>query len=148
MENRRGPPMKKILLSAALFVFGVTSAWSEVVSGVFKTNPSEETGGYLHIEFGACAENKALSCGTILTAIKKDGSKNQDYEHLGKLMVWDMTAGTEGRYKGGKIWDPSENNEDGSKKIYNSKMELKGDILEVQGCILFFCKGQDWEKVD
>jgi uncharacterized protein (DUF2147 family) len=63
-------------------------------------------------------------------------------------MVWNMKAGTEGRYKGGKIWDPSENNEDGSKNIYNSKMELKGDILEVQGCILFFCKGQDWQKVN
>ena len=74
--------------------------------------------------------------------------ENEDYEHLGELMVWNMKAGTEGRYKGGKIWDPSENNEDGSRKIYNSKMELKGNTLEVQGCILFFCKGQDWERVD
>ena len=140
--------MKKIFLSVIVIMFAMSAAWSEVVSGVFKTNPSEETGGYLHIEFDSCPDDKEMSCGTIKTAIRKDGSKNQDYEHLGELMVWNMKAGTEGRYKGGKIWDPSENNEDGSKKIYNSKMELKGDILEVQGCILFFCKGQNWERVD
>ncbi len=140
--------MKRIFLSMLIIAFTMTPVWSEVVSGVFKTNPSEETGGYLHIEFGSCPDNKEMSCGTIKTAIKKDGTINNEYEHLGKLMVWNMTSGTEGRYKGGKIWDPSENNEDGSKKIYNSKMELKGNILEVQGCILFFCKGQDWERVD
>ena len=140
--------MKKIILIVILCVMSMTPGWSEVVTGVFKTNPSEETGGYLHIEFGSCPDDKAMSCGIIKTAIRKDGSKNKEYEHLGELMVWDMKAGTEGRYKGGKIWDPSENNEDGSRKIYNSKMELKGSTLEVQGCILFFCKGQDWERVD
>jgi len=140
--------MKSLLLSILVFGFSISPVWSEVVSGVFKTNPSEETGGYLHIEFGPCKDNKELSCGIIKTAVRKDGSKNKEYEHLGKLMVWDMKSGTEGRYKGGKIWDPSENNEDGSKKIYNSKMELKDSVLEVQGCILFFCKGQDWKRVD
>ena len=140
--------MKKLFLSLIFCTFSISTVWAEVVTGVFKTNPSEETGGYLHIEFGPCEDNKKMSCGTIKTAIRKDGSKNEEYEHLGKLMVWDMKAGTEGRYKGGKIWDPSENNEDGSKKIYNSKMELKGNILDVQGCILFFCKGQDWQRVN
>ena len=140
--------MRRIFIYMLAFTFSMTPAWSDIMSGVFKTNPSEETGGYLHIAFSACPDNSELSCGTIKTAIKKDGSKNMDYEHLGELMVWNMKAGTEGRYKGGKIWDPSENNEDGSKKIYNSKMELTCDVLEVQGCILFFCKGQDWQKVN
>ena len=140
--------MKKLFLAVIACVLTMSPSWSEVVSGVFQTNPSEDTGGYLHIEFGSCPDNKEMSCGTIKKAIRKDGSLNQDYEHLGKLMVWDMKSGTDGRYKGGKIWDPSENNDDGSKKIYNSKMELKGSVLEVQGCILFFCKGQDWAKVD
>ena len=140
--------MKKILAYMLAFTFSITPAWSEVVSGVFKTNPSEETGGHLHIAFGACSDNKELSCGIIKTAIKKDGSKNADYEHLGQLMVWNMKDAGGGKYKSGKIWDPSENNADGSKKIYSSKMEINGDILTVSGCILFFCKGQDWQKLD
>jgi len=140
--------MKKIMVYLIILMFSISPVWSEVVSGVFKTNPSEETGGYLHIEFGACADNKELSCGTITTAIKKDGTTNSNYEHLGKLMVWNMQDAGSGKFKGGKIWDPSENNDDGSKKIYNSKMTLAGTTLRVDGCILFFCKGQDWEKVD
>ena len=140
--------MKKLFLSMMFGALFVSPVYSEVVSGIFETNPSEETGGYLHIEFGACPNDSQMSCGTIKKAIRKDGSTNQDYEHLGELMVWDMKTGTEGRYKGGKIWDPSENNDDGSRKIYNSKMELKGNVLEVQGCILFFCKGQDWKRVN
>ena len=141
-------PMKRLFLLLIVCTLSFSPVWAEVVTGVFKTNPSEDTGGYLHIQFGPCQDDKEMSCGTIKTAIRKDGSKNEEYEHLGKLMVWGMKAGTEGRYKGGKIWDPSENNEDGSKKIYNSKMELKGDVLDVQGCILFFCKGQDWQRVN
>ena len=140
--------MKKISVYLIILMFSISSVWAEVVSGVFKTNPSEETGGYLHIEFGACPDNKELSCGVIKKAIKKDGTANKGYEHLGKLMVWNMKDAGSGKFKGGKIWDPSENNEDGSKKIYNSKMSLAGDVLRVDGCILFFCKGQDWSKVD
>ena len=96
--------MKKLFLSLIFCTFSISPVWAEVVTGVFKTNPSEETGGYLHIEFGPCQDNKKMSCGTIQTAIRKDGSENTEYEHLGKLMVWDMQAGTDGRYKGGKIW--------------------------------------------
>ncbi len=140
--------MKKITVYLIILMFSISPAWSEVVSGVFKTNPSEETGGYLHIEFGACPDNKELSCGIIKTAIKKDGTTNNSYENLGKMMVWNMQDAGSGKFKGGKIWDPSENNEDGSKKIYNSKMTLTGTTLRVDGCILFFCKGQDWEKVN
>ncbi|MEE2773275.1 MAG: DUF2147 domain-containing protein [Pseudomonadota bacterium] len=140
--------MKKLAVYFIVSMFLVGPSWAEVVTGVFKTNPSEETGGYLHIEFGACPEDKSLSCGTIKAAIRKDGSSNGDYEHLEKLMVWNMKYGGDGKYKSGKIWDPSENNDDGSKKIYNSKMELNGDVLRVDGCILFFCKGQDWQRVN
>ena len=140
--------MRKISVVISILLITVTPAFSGVLNGLYKTNPSEETGGYLHIEFDACPDNKDLSCGTIESAIRKDGTENKEYEHLNKLMVWNMKDNGSGKYKGGKIWDPSDKNEDGSKKIYNSKMAVKGDILRVDGCILFFCKGQDWKKID
>ena len=42
----------------------------------------------------------------------------------------------------GEIWDPSED------KRYSSNMELKGDLLVVEGCILFLCRGQDWTRAN
>ena len=50
--------MKSLLLSIIVLGLSISPVWSEVVSGVFKTNPSEETGGYLHIEFGPCKLGK------------------------------------------------------------------------------------------
>ena len=100
-----------------------------------------------HVKFGACAKDKNKTCGTIKTAFRK-GAKNSGYENLGKLIVWDMIDKGDGQYANGKIWDPSSNNDDGSKKIYNSKMSLSGNTLSVSGCILIFCKAQNWTKVN
>ena len=52
-----------------------------------------------------------------------------------------MEDAGEGKFKGGTIWDPSED------KTYNSKMTIKGKDISVEGCILFFCKAQLWERV-
>ncbi len=140
--------MKKFLTSLAIIFIGVVPASSEVVTGVFETPPSEDSGRYLQIEFGSCDDDSKLTCGKIKNGFSKDGVANPEYEHIGKLMVWSMVESGSGKYKNGKIWDPSENNADGSKKIYNSKMTLNDKILTVEGCILFFCKGQDWIRVD
>jgi hypothetical protein len=139
--------MKKfITIIAVICTFGVP-AMSGTLTGLFKTEPSEE-GNYLKVKFEPCSANKNLTCGKIKTAIKANGSTNKNYEHLGKNLVWDMVDNGDGTYKDGKIWDPSANNDDGSKKIYNSKMKVSGDMVRVDGCILFFCKGQDWKKVN
>ena len=47
----------------------------------------------------------------------------------------------ENSYAGGKIWDPEKD------KIYKSKMTVKGDDLDVDGCISFVCIGEDWKRV-
>lgn len=116
-------------------------------SGVFQTEPSEKTGGVLHVEFGACEEKPSLFCGTIKKAIRKDGSENKEYENLGKLIVWDMIDTGNGKFKKGRIWKPDENNDNGTKKIFKSKMAYRNDVLLVEGCILFFCKSQEWKRV-
>jgi uncharacterized protein (DUF2147 family) len=40
---------------------------------------------------------------------------------------------------GGTIWGPEHD------KTYKSKMTLKGDDLDVEGCISIVCSGQDWK---
>ena len=69
--------------------------------------------------------------------------------------VWTTQAGKDGGYLEvtlgpcdsdstktcGTIWDPEDS------KTYKSKMHLKGDMQDVEGCISFFCSGQDWKRV-
>ena len=110
------------------------------VEGVFKTETSDE-GGYLEITFGSCQTNASKTCGVITAAYNEQGL-NPGYEHLGKLMVKDMTPDGDESFSGGTIWDPEKD------KTYKSKMQLEGQILDVEGCIAFFCDGQDWTRVD
>ena len=138
--------MKTFFISFITLLFFSASLQADVVTGIFQTEKNEE-GNYLHVKFGACAKDKNKTCGTIKTAFRK-GAKNSGYENLGKLIVWDMIDKGNGQYANGKIWDPSSNNDDGSKKIYNSKMSLSGNTLSVSGCILIFCKAQNWTKVN
>ena len=138
--------MKKFFISYITLFFFSVSLQAEVVTGTFQTETNEE-GNYLHVKFGACNKDKSKTCGTIQTAYS-NGAKNNNYENLNQLIVWDMIDKGDGQYANGKIWDPSSNNDDGSKKIYNSKMSLSGNTLSVSGCILIFCKAQNWTKVN
>ena len=56
-------------------------------------------------------------------------------------MVKDMKSDDGANYSGGTIWDPEKD------KIYKSKMHLKGNVLDVEGCVSIICSGQDWKRV-
>lgn len=51
-----------------------------------------------------------------------------------------MQAKGGGAYSGGKIWQPS------SGKVYKSKMSMKGNVLNVSGCVGPICKKQVWTR--
>ena len=107
--------------------------------GVWSTEKND-AGGHLEVTVGPCASNATLTCGTISKAFAESGP-DPNYANLGKQMVEGMKYDGDGSYSGGTIWDP----EDG--KIYKSKMMLKGNELDVDGCISFFCEGQHWQRV-
>jgi uncharacterized protein (DUF2147 family) len=107
--------------------------------GVWKTEANDD-GGYLEVSIGPCESDSAKTCGKISNAFTKQGA-DPEYEHMGKLMVKDMESDDEANYSGGTIWDPEED------KTYSSKMHLKGDVLDVEGCVTIICSGQDWTRV-
>ena len=108
-------------------------------SGAVGTWQTESNGkGYLHVSVEPCGE--AL-CGHIKMAFDTDDNADDSYEHLGKKMIWDMNRRSEGSWSGGKIWDPS------ADKTYKSKMSVNGDTLSVSGCVLMFCRSQQWTRV-
>ena len=129
--------MKRSLFAAAT-VLGMmtTPALAGDPSGLWATEKNDE-GAFLIVEIKACGDK---TCGYINEARGPGGAPNPDYEHLGKPMVTDMVADGENKWDDGEIWDPSED------KRYNSNMELKGDTLVVEGCVLFICRGQDWTR--
>lgn len=132
--------MRTALLStlAGLSFAGMVAA--DPVFGTWRTAEGED-GGYLHVTFAACGP--AL-CGTIAQAVDADGKVSPDYEHLGKQIVSNMSAGGDGTYEGGTIWAPD------TGKTYRSKMALTGSTLEVKGCVAggLVCRGQDWTRVN
>ena len=104
--------------------------------------PSKTTGGWAHVKFGACKENKNFTCGTLIKAFSRDGKAVKKYEHQGKYVVWDMRKEGDKDFSGGKIKDYSDG------KVYNSKMEiLSKNKIGVSGCVLFICQAQEWSKV-
>lgn len=133
--------MKHIVLAAALATLslGAGPALADPATGTWQTEASD-TGGYLHVTVKACG---AALCGTIAKAFAADGSASADYEHLGKKMIWDMSADGGGAYSGGKIWAADKN------KTYASKMALSGNSLTVKGCVAggAICRGQTWARV-
>lgn len=42
----------------------------------------------------------------------------------------------------GKIWGPEDN------KNHSSKMNLKGETLDVEGCVTIICSRQHWNRVN
>ncbi|MGB0508156.1 MAG: DUF2147 domain-containing protein [Pikeienuella sp.] len=118
-----------------------SAAFAGDPSGLWQTQPGE-SGGYLHVEVAPCAANGANVCGHIKAAIDKDGNVSPDYEHLGKQMLFDLEPDGENKWDDGEVWAPDDD------KTYSANIELKGDVLVMEGCVLFFCRAQDWNKVE
>ncbi|MEC7194136.1 MAG: DUF2147 domain-containing protein [Pseudomonadota bacterium] len=134
--------MRKILAAVIVFFLVSVNVFAEPFSGVYKTMPSKTTGGWAHVKFGACKENKNFTCGTLIKAFSRDGKAVKNYEHQGKYVVWDMRKEGDKNFSGGKIKDYSDG------KVYNSKMEiLSKNKIGVSGCVLFICQAQEWSKV-
>ena len=131
-----------ILLTASMFV---TPALAADVLGTWQSEVSED-GNFIHVEIAPCVSNAALVCGTIIKAANVDpgkGDKKRQAELVGKVMINDMAADGDNYWDDGTIWAPDD------EETYSSKMELRGDVLEVSGCVLggLICRGQEWTRV-
>ena len=61
-------------------------------------------------------------------------------ENIGRQIIYETVANGDGTYSG-KVWSPDRD------KVYNSKLVLTGDTLEVNGCVLMICRnGGTWMR--
>ena len=130
--------MRKLMLVTVIAVVSAT-AIAGGAEGIWRTEANDD-GGYIEITVGPCAADASKTCGTISKAMTNEG-ENPQYQHLGELMVKDMSTKDGVKYSGGTIWDPQDN------KTYKAKMHLDGDELDVKGCVSVFCSGQNWARV-
>lgn len=115
-----------------------TLAMAGGADGTWKTEAGDD-GGYLEVTVGPCATDAGKTCGKISKAFNKQGA-DPSYANLGKLMIENMESDGATKYSGGTIWDPEDN------KTYSSKMTVKGDMLDVEGCVSIICSGQHWTR--
>ena len=129
--------MKKIVLGA-VFGFALAGmAAADPVFGTWQTEP-DDNGNFGHIRMQACG---AKICGTLVKSFDSAGAEMQS-GNTGKKIVWDMTNEGDGAYGGGKIWSPDRD------KTYKSRMQLNGDKLAVEGCVLLICRnGGNWRRL-
>ena len=130
--------MRGLMIGIAL-IAAPASALAGGADGVWQTEKNK-AGGYLEVTIAPCAAAASLTCGTISRAFNANG-EDPTYPNLGKSIIDGMKHDGGDSYSGGSIWDPEDN------KTYSSKMTVKGDDLDVEGCISIFCQGQDWKRV-
>ena len=118
------------------FVVLASAASAQGINGTFVTAPNDE-GNTGHVQFAKCGE---AFCGTLVASFDSTG-KPLASDAIGKNIVWDMIDQGNGRFKGGKIWDP------GADKTYRSKMALEGKTLNVSGCVGPICRKKTWTRL-
>lgn len=135
----------RILVMAAAAALISTSAQANDVFGLWKSAVNDE-GGFVHVEIGACANDASKVCGVIKDAQNVDPAKAdpaRQKELRGKTIIANMVPDGPNEWDSGTIWAPDDD------ETYDSTMELKGDVLEVSGCVLggIICRGQDWTRL-
>lgn len=129
--------MKTILQAVVATLALAGPALADPVEGVWQTRP-DDNGNFGHIQVAPCGDK---ICGVLIRAYDSAG-KQVESPNVGKNIIWDMVAKGDGAYGDGKIWAPDRD------KTYKSKMQLSGDRLAVEGCVLMICRdGGTWLRV-
>lgn len=131
--------MKKIFGAFVLTLGLATPALAaDPLEGVWKTTP-DDNGNFGHIQVAPCG---AKLCGVLIKSFDGSGADMKS-DNVGKRIVWDMVPTGDGGYAKGKVWSPDRD------KTYKSKMQLSGNGVTVQGCVLGICRdGGTWTKVN
>lgn len=130
--------MKKVLIVLSMIVGMVSPAVAaDPVEGMWKTQANDK-GFYGHVKVSECG---STLCGVLEKSFNKSGTEIKS-DDIGKKIIWNMVAEGGGKYDDGMVWSPELD------KTYKSKMELTGDKLAIQGCVMGICRdGSNWTRL-
>jgi uncharacterized protein (DUF2147 family) len=130
--------MKHIATLLLISLFAASPAIADPIEGLWRTAPDDH-GDIGFIRVSNCG---ATYCGILEKAESAEGKAIQP-DTLGRKIVWNLKAGKAGHYEG-RIYAPDRDKE------YMSRLELSGNRISVNGCVLggLICRdGGQWTRV-
>jgi uncharacterized protein (DUF2147 family) len=140
-------------MAAAWLVLGVAApaagAQADPVLGDWMT-----PGDGVKVRIAACPANPNLLCGAMVWlkhGLDAAGKPALDHANpdpalrarplVGLPFITGFAREAQGRWSGGRIYDPD------SGKTYRSKMRINDDgTLKLEGCVLILCQAQTWKR--
>ncbi len=130
--------MKRFFSLILFAVLSTSPAFADPIEGLWRTSPDDH-GDVGYIRVGSCGTSY---CGVLERAENAQGAAIQP-DTLGRNIVWNLQGNEGGEYEG-RIYAPDRDKE------YMSKLELSGDSISVNGCVLggLICRnGGHWTRV-
>jgi len=130
--------MRKPAIIALALGLGLASpAFADPLEGMWRTAPDDNGNSGL-IRVAPCG---GKLCGTLIKAYGPDG-KEMTSPNIGRQIISETVAKSGGEYRG-KVYSPDRD------KTYNSRLQLTGDALAVEGCVLGICRnGGNWRRAN
>ncbi|MDB6452090.1 DUF2147 domain-containing protein [Falsirhodobacter sp. 20TX0035] len=124
------------ILLALLAMAGPAFA-ADPIEGTWRTTPNGK-GGVGLVQVAPCGP---AFCGTVAGDLDAQG-RVVPSDIQGRTVFRDVT-GANGTYSGGRVINPANG------KSYAARLILKGDTLDVGGCLLGICRsGGVWQRLD
>lgn len=129
--------MRTTLLAIVAFVGLAGAAFADPLEGTWRTI-ADENGNSGLIQVAPCG---AAFCGTLVRAFDGNGAEMSS-PNVGRLIISEMVPQGDGAYRG-KVYSPDND------RTYNARLQLSGDRLNVEGCVLGICRnGGTWQRAN
>lgn len=123
---------------AALLSFALPAWAADPLTGVWQTQPGKD-GGLGHVRIAPCAGGL---CGTVIRTFDATGQEVAAGD-LGAAILSGVLPTGSGGYGKGRIINPE------TGRSYTARLTLRGDRLEVGGCIMMICRNAGtWQRVE
>lgn len=128
--------------ASVLFLLALLAAQpvlaADPLTGIWQTNPGRD-GGFGHVRIEPCGNGL---CGMVVRTFDASGKAVQASD-LGAAILDKVQPTGGGVYGEGRIVNP----ENG--RSYTARLTLRGDRLDVGGCILMICRNAGtWQRVE
>jgi len=129
--------MYKLLLAffVTSYAASVCAQEQDPIIGLWQS-PLDATGSYYTVNMIECGDNICGVVQDVVNASTRDASLV-----AGRMLIRNMAAYKNGRYRDGFIWNPED------KKNFKLRMSFRGERLLLESCDGALCGGETWTRL-